>query len=140
MPIRLRLAIAFAVVAAALYALGSWAFASGLSSAQLSLIDSQLTVQLTQAARYLPLGGAAGPATAPSVSPPGDYVIQLVDPGGHVRGASPDAGTVPLITADQLAQARQGRISVTNTADEEGMRIAAAPLAGPNPGMGRRRG
>jgi hypothetical protein len=37
MPIRLRLAIAFAVVAAALYALGSWAFASGLSSAQLSL-------------------------------------------------------------------------------------------------------
>jgi len=132
MPIRLRLAIAFAVVAAALYALGSWAFASGLSSAQLSLIDSQLTVQLTQAARYLPPGGAAGPATAPSVSPPGDYVIQLVDPGGHVRGASPDAGTVPLITADQLAQARQGRISVTNTADEEGLRIAAAPLAGPN--------
>jgi two-component system, OmpR family, sensor kinase len=129
MPIRLRLAVAFAVVAAALYALGSWAFASGLSSAQLSLIDSQLTVQLTQAARYLPPGSAAGAATAPSVSPPGDYVIQLVDPGGHVRGASPDAGTVPLITADQLAQARHGRISVTNTADEDGLRIAAAPLA-----------
>ena len=66
MPIRLRLAIAFAVVAAALYALGSWAFASGLSSAQLSLIDSQLTVQLTQAARYLPPGrGQAVPARPP---------------------------------------------------------------------------
>jgi len=129
MPIRLRLAVAFAVVAAALFALGSWAFASGLSSAQLSLIDSQLTVQLTQAARYLPRGSAAGAATAPYVSPPGDYVIQLVDPGGHVRGASPDAGKVPLITAGQLAQARHGRISITNMADEEGMRIAAAPLA-----------
>jgi len=43
MPIRLRLAVAFAAIAAALFALGSWAFASGLSSAQLSLIDSQLT-------------------------------------------------------------------------------------------------
>jgi hypothetical protein len=31
MPIRLRLAVAFAVIAAALYALGGWLFASGLS-------------------------------------------------------------------------------------------------------------
>jgi two-component system, OmpR family, sensor kinase len=130
MPIRLRLAIAFAVVAAALFALGSWAFASGLSSAQLSTIDSQLTVQLTQAGRFLPLGRAAGAATAPYASPPGDYVIQVIDPSGHVRGASPDAGTVPLIAADQLGQARHGRISVTSTADEEGLRIAAAPLPG----------
>ena len=125
MPIRLRLAVAFAAVAAALFALGSWAFASRLSSAQLSLIDSQLTVQLAQAARYLPPGGP----TDVALSPPGDYVIQVIDAGGKVRGASPDAGTVPLVTAGQLAQARHGRISVTNTADEEGMRIAAAPLA-----------
>jgi signal transduction histidine kinase len=125
MPIRLRLAVAFAAVAAALFALGSWAFASRLSSAQLSLIDSQLTVQLTQAARYLPPGGAADVAL-------GDYVIQVIDASGKVRGASPDAGTVPLVTADQLAQARHGRISVTAAADEEGMRIAAAPLAGPD--------
>jgi two-component system OmpR family sensor kinase len=129
MPIRLRLAAAFAAIAAALFALGSWAFASGLSAAQLSTIDSQLTVQLTQAARYLPPGSATG-ATASSLSPPGDYVIQVIDLGGHVRGASPDAGTVPLVSADQLRQARQGRISVTTTADEEGIRIAAAPLAG----------
>ena len=130
MPIRLRLAVAFAVVAAALFALGGWAFASGLSSAQLSMIDSQLTIQLTQAGRYYPPGSATGAATAPNASPPGDYVIQLVDPGGHVQGASPDAGTIPLVTADQLSQARHVRISVTTTADEEGMRIAAAPLAG----------
>jgi two-component system OmpR family sensor kinase len=127
MPIRLRLATAFAAVAAALFALGGWAFASGLSSAQLSTIDSQLTVQLAQAARYLPPGGATG---GPALSPPGDYVIQVIDPGGHVRGASPDARTAPLVTADQLGQAQQGRISVTTTADEEGLRIAAAPLAG----------
>jgi two-component system, OmpR family, sensor kinase len=130
MPIRLRLAAAFATIAAALFALGGWAFASGLSSAQLNMIDSQLTVQLTQAARYLPPGSPTGAAASSSPSPPGDYVIQVIDPSGHVRGASPDAGTHPLVTADQLGQARHGRISVTTMADEEGLRIAAAPLAG----------
>jgi two-component system, OmpR family, sensor kinase len=130
MPLRLRLAAAFAVVAAALFALGGWAFATRLSSAQLSVIDSQLTVQLTQAARYLPPGSAAGAEAASSPAPPGDYVIQVIDPRGQVQGAGPDTGSAPLVTAGQLRQARDGRISVTTTADEEGMRIAAAPLAG----------
>ncbi|HEY6311075.1 MAG TPA: hypothetical protein VIY52_09755 [Streptosporangiaceae bacterium] len=129
MPIRLRLAAAFAAIAAAVFALGGWAFASGLSSAQLGTIDSQLTVQLTQAARYLPPGSATG-AAVPAPSLAGDYVNQVIDSRGYVRGTSPDAGTIPLVTAEQLGQARHGRISVTTTADEEGMRIAAAPLAG----------
>ena len=59
MPIRLRLAVAFALAAAALFALGGWLFASGLSSAQLKTIDSQLAAQLAQAGRYLP-GAAPG--------------------------------------------------------------------------------
>ncbi len=130
MSIRLRLTAAFAVVAAALFALGGWAFAAGLSSAQLSTIDSQLTVELSQAGRYLPAGSGGGSPSAPSPPAPGDYLIQVIDPGGHVRGTSPEAGTAPLITADQLRQARQGRVSVTRTMDEEGLRIAAAPLAG----------
>ena len=62
MPIRLRLAVAFALAAAALFALGGWLFASGLSSAQLKTIDSQLTAQLAQtgplpAGRRLPDAG-----------------------------------------------------------------------------------
>ena len=56
MPIRLRLAVAFALAAAALFALGGWLFAHGLSSAQLKTIDSQLGVQLAQAGRFLPGG------------------------------------------------------------------------------------
>lgn len=126
MPIRLRLAVAFAAAAAAVFALGSWLFASGLSSAQLNAIDSQLTVQLAQAGRYLP---AAGAGTAAGL-PPGDYVIQVIDAAGHVRGASPDAGAVPLVTGSQLSQARHGRIAVTRTVDDENMRIVAAPLSG----------
>ena len=42
MPIRLRLAVAFALAAAALFALGGWLFASGLSSAQLGVDRLQL--------------------------------------------------------------------------------------------------
>ena len=127
-PIRLRLAVAFAVIAAAVFALGSWLFVAGLASAQLSAIDSQLSAQLTQAAHYLPEGSGAGQAQPATASPsPGEYVIQVIDSAGHVRGASIDAGSVPLVTAAELRQARLNRISVTQLVDEEN---AAAPLAG----------
>ena len=117
---------------AAAAALGGWLFASGLSSAQLNTIDSQLTVQLAQAGRYLtPGGNGTGAGSSPAAGlPPGDYVIQVIDAASHVRGASPDAGAVPLVTGGKLSQARHGRISVTQTVDDESTRIAAAPLDG----------
>ena len=125
MPIRLRLALAFAVAAAAIFALGSWLFIGGLSSAQLGAIDSQLGVQLSQAGRYLTASAQAG-----SGLPPGEYLVQVIDPAGRVRGASPDTGTVPLLAAAELSRARRGRISLTRTASGENTRITAAPLAG----------
>ena len=127
MPIRLRLAVAFGLAAAALFALGGWLFASGLSSAQLTTLDSQLTAQLAQAGRYLPAGSTGSGSVG---LPAGDYLIQVLDAGGRVRGASGDAGTTPLLTPDQLSRARRGRISVTRTVDEERARVAAAPLGG----------
>lgn len=129
MPIRLRLALAFAAAAAIAFALGSWVFLSALSSAQLGTIDSQLAAQLAQAARYLPAGGGGSPS-APVSPAPGEYVVQLVDTTGRVRGASPDAGDTIMLTAAELGQARRGRISVTRTVDGEAERITAAPLAG----------
>ena len=68
MPIRLRLAVAFALAAAAVFALGGWLFASGLSSAQLKTIDSQLAAQLAQAGRYLPGSGAGTAVSSPSAA------------------------------------------------------------------------
>ena len=134
MPIRLRLALACAVAAAIAFALGSWLFISALSSAQLGTIDSQLAVELGQAGRYLPAASAPGASPAAASPPPGEYVIQVVDPADRVRGASPDAGTAPLLSAAELAQARNGRISVTRTIDEENTRVTAGPLAGPQGG------
>ena len=129
MPIRLRLALAFAAATAITFALGGWLFISGLSSAQLRTIDSQLAAQLAQAARYLPAGQQN---TSPAaVSPaPGEYVVQVVDGANHVRGASLDAGTTPLLTAAEVGHAQHGRITVTRMLDEENERVTAAPLAG----------
>ena len=127
MPIRLRLAVAFALAAAAIFALGGWLFISGLSSAQLSTIDSQLAVQLGQAGRYLVAGSQSASAAGPA---PGEYLVQVIDAAGRVRGASPDTGTVPLLTAAELAQARHGQIWLNQAVDDENTRITAAPLAG----------
>jgi len=126
MPIRLRLAAAFALAAAALFALGGWLFAAGLSSAQLKTLDSQLTAQLAQAGRYLPAG--TGPAAA--ALPAGDYLVQVIDTSGRVRGVGGEAGTAPLLTGDQLSRARQGQISLNWTVDGESARVVAAPLGG----------
>ena len=131
MPIRLRLAVAFGLAAAALFALGGWLFASGLSSAQLKTIDSQLAAQLAQAGRYLQGSGTGTAISSPSAGlPGGDYLIQVVDPADRVRGGSGDAGTAPLIGGVQLSRARRGRISLSRTVDEESARVTAAPLDG----------
>lgn len=127
MSIRLRLALGFAVAAAALFAAGAWLFAATLSAAQLRVIDSQLTAQLATAARYVP--GTAQPTVA---AIPGDYLVQVVDAGGQVTGRSPDAGTIPLLSPGQLEQARQSPVSVTATAgneEAERLRVTGAPMA-----------
>ncbi|MGH3252291.1 MAG: hypothetical protein ACRDOI_39610, partial [Trebonia sp.] len=129
MPIRLRLALAFAAAAALLFAVGGWLFAAALSSAQLGAIDSQLTAQLTQAARYVP-GSARTPAPVPAAhASPGEYLLQVIDPAGQVY-SSPDAGSVPLLSTGQLDQARQTQIWATRAIDEEDTRLTAAPLSG----------
>jgi signal transduction histidine kinase len=63
MPIRLRLAVAFAVIAAALYALGGWLFARGIS---LSGGESRDVYEatLSQVARELAVGGVVFVAVA----------------------------------------------------------------------------
>ena len=99
MSVRLRLALAFTAAAALLFAAGAWLFAAALSSAQLGVIDSQLTVQLAQAARYLP---APAPAAAGSAAP-GQYTVQAIGPAGQVRG-SPDACTAPLLTPQNCSR------------------------------------
>jgi signal transduction histidine kinase len=127
MSIRLRLAVVFAVASAVVFALGSWLFVTELSSSLLGSIDSQLTVRLAQAARYLPVPGAPAPAAGSPA--PGEYVVQIIDSSGRVRGASADAGTTPMLSTAELRQAQHSRLLLTNSAEGERERLMAAPLA-----------
>jgi two-component system, OmpR family, sensor kinase len=127
MSIRLRLAVLFAAASAVLFALGSWLFVNELSSSLLSSLDSQLAVRLSQAATTLHAAGVPGSAAGGSV--PGEYVVQVIDSSGRVRGASADAGRAPLISAAELRQARHGRLLQTITVEGERERVLAAPFA-----------
>jgi signal transduction histidine kinase len=129
MSIRLRLAVVFAVAAAIVFALGSWLFVATLSASLLSSIDSRLTSQFDQASRYLPQRGDQRPATAGNAAP-GEYVVQVIDPAGRVRGASADADTAPMLTAAEERQARHSRLAVIRTTEDERERLLAGPLAG----------
>ncbi|MGA8248986.1 MAG: HAMP domain-containing sensor histidine kinase [Nocardioides sp.] len=127
MSIRLRLAVVFAVASAVLTALGGWLFVDQLSASLQTSIDSQLAVQLTQAPRFLPTSDAVTSTSGPA---PGEYVVQVIDSSGQVRGGSADAGTSPLLGARDLQRARSGRLLVTGLAEGERERVLAAPLAG----------
>ncbi len=128
MSIRLRVAAVFTLALAIAFALGSWLLASQLSSVIFSSIDSGLAPQLTTASQLRPSAQAsAHPASSPV--PPGDYILQLIDPAGHVRAAGPEAGSVPLLTPSQQQAARRGRIVLTTTVDGDPERVLAEPVA-----------
>ena len=91
MSIRLRLAVVFAVASAVLIALGGWLSVDQLRP-RCRARWTPSAVQLTQAARFVPTSdvppGTNGPA-------PGEYVVQVVDGSGQLRGGSADAGSSP---------------------------------------------
>jgi signal transduction histidine kinase len=130
MSIRLRLAVVFAAASAVMFALGGWLFAATLSASLLGSVDSQLAAQLARASRYLPASPAQPAQPAPASAAPGEYVVQVIDSSGRVRGASADAGTVPLLGPADLARAGRGPILLTTSAEGERERVRAAPLAG----------
>lgn len=127
MSIRLRLAVLFAVASAVVFTLGSWLFVAKLSSSLLSSIDAQLAVQLDRAGRYVPAAGRPGPAAGSPA--PGEFVVQVIDSSGRVRGASADAGTAPMLSAGELGQAARSRLVLTKKDEGERERLIAVPLA-----------
>jgi two-component system, OmpR family, sensor kinase len=128
-PIRLRVALVFALALAVAFALGGWLFVSQLSVAMLRSTDVALSARLSQAGRYAEDdGNPRSPAVARGRPAPGEYLVQIVSPSGQVTHASPDAGNVPLLSAAQLQQARQGGLTLTRTLYGEPERITAAPL------------
>jgi signal transduction histidine kinase len=131
-PIRIRLALVFALLVAVAFSLGSWLFVTELSSGLQGLLDSQLTAQLAQADRYL--SSTAQPTEPPGPAPsavgpaPGEYFFQVLDATGKLRGSSLDAGSVPLVSPPDLRHAREHQLFLTTSIEGEHARLTAAAI------------
>jgi len=129
MSIRLRLAVVFAVVSAALFALGGWLFVTVLSSSLMASIDAQLAAQATQASASAYLSSSPPPSPpATEASNPPEYAIQLIDRSGRVQGASQEAGRGLILSSAELNRARHGQILVTQERGGEHERVLAEPF------------
>ena len=128
MSIRLRLALLFAVASAMALSLGAWLFVSVLSSSLLGSVDSQLAAQASHASSYIGAGSHI-PVTTLGANGP-EYVVQVVDGSGNVRGSSADAPTVAIISAATVDQAKTHQVLLTHTRDNEHERVLAQPLPG----------
>jgi signal transduction histidine kinase len=129
-PIRLRVALVFALALAAAFALGGWLFVSQLSAALLRSTDAALVARLAQIHRYTSEddGNPASPAVRAGPPGPGEYIYQVIDSSGRITQASPNSGGKLLLTAAQLQHARHRQIAVTRTLDGEPERLIAAPF------------
>ncbi len=128
MSLRLRLALLFAIASAVVLSLGAWLFVSVLSSSLLSSVDSQLAVQASHTLSYLN-GGSQFPQTTSSANGP-EYVVQVVDGSGTVRGSSADAPAVPIVPAAVIGQSKTHPVVVTHTRNDEHERVLAQPMPG----------
>ena len=128
MSIRLRLALLFVVASAMVLSLGAWLFVSVLSSSLLTSVDSQLAAQASHASSYIGAGSHI-PVTNLGANGP-EYVVQVIDGSGNVRGSSADAPTVPIISAATVDQAKTHQVFLTHTRDNEHERVLAQPLPG----------
>jgi two-component system, OmpR family, sensor kinase len=127
-PIRLRVALVFALALAIAFALGGWLFVSQLSAAMLRSTDSALAARLSQVGRDPEGETTPIAAVTPGAPAPGEYIVQVVNAAGRVRRGSPHAGQALLLTKAELARARRGDITLTRAIDGQATRILAAPL------------
>jgi len=127
-PIRLRVALVFALALAIAFALGGWLFISQLSAANLRTTDSALAARLSQV-RSDPEGETSPiAAVLPGGPAPGEYIVQVVDGSGRVRRASPHAPQASMLNAAELSQARRHKVILTRTIDDQPLRLFAASL------------
>jgi two-component system, OmpR family, sensor kinase len=124
-PIRLRLALLFALGTAALIATAGFVFASQLHDGLLSSLDSGLRPRADLVGRAVTVGSVnRGPDGSPATIA-GSYT-QVYDATGALMGASIDVGRQPILTPADLTAARTRPLSVTRRISDS----AGSPVAG----------
>ena len=129
MPIRLRVALVFALALTIAFTLAGWLLVTQLSAAMLRSTDAALAARVSQAARSLDENDDNPNSRLVTGSPvPGESIVQVIDSSGRLKKASPDAGRALLLTPAELSRARHHEITFTRALDEEPERFLAAPL------------
>ncbi len=107
MPLRLRLAMLFALGTAAVIAVAALAFVWQLRLSLDASVDAGLRARVRAVADELDSEG-----TLPQLGPTAQ-IVQLRAPDGRLLASSPVAGTQPLLDATQRQRALAGQVSFT---------------------------
>ncbi len=123
MPLRLRLAVLFALATAAVIAIGGLTFILQLRVSVDASLDPGLRARVALVADELGTDGVTG-ALAPS-----DGIVQVTDASGALVAATPEAGRRPILDAAQRLKAQAGEISFTADVRGDRSRLLATTIA-----------
>jgi len=124
MPLRLRLALLFALVTAALVTVAGFVFVVQLRVSVDASLDPGLRGRVAAVADELGSEDQLPPRG------PNDGIVQVIGPGGQILVSSADAGTAPLLDPAQRAAATTGEVSFTATVDGDRSRVLATTVPG----------
>jgi two-component system OmpR family sensor kinase len=133
LPIRVRVAAAFALVMAVLLGVAGVGLYLALGATLRSGIDEALRTRAADVATIAREVGD-GPAAASPLTARGESIAQILTPGGRVVDASPALRRVPLLTRRQLAAAARGatfaqRPAIHPSDDDDVTRMLALPVS-----------
>ena len=121
MPLRLRLAVLFALATAAVILVAGVAFVLQLRVSVDASLDPGLRTRAAAVADEL----GAGLVDQPLPGVDSDSIVRVSTVTGQVLLASPNTGPAPLLTAQQRQSALTGEISFTASVDGDSDRILA---------------
>ncbi len=131
MPLRLRLALLFAIATTAVLSVVGVAFYLQLRASLDSSLDTSLAARSDALATRLAEAPDDGAGTAVGGS---EEIAQVLSLDGNVIASSANAGTVPLIADRRLTRARRGSVLFTTEVRERRSRLLATTARiGPDP-------
>ncbi len=122
MPLRLRLALLFALATAVVIAVAGLAFVLQLRVSVDASLDPGLRARVAVVADEMGTEGGAPPFGA------ADGIVQVSSPDGLIGAFSPEAGPTPLLDAVQRSQALAGETSFTAMVNGDRSRVLATTV------------
>jgi two-component system, OmpR family, sensor kinase len=122
MPLRLRLALLFALATGVVIAVAGLAFVLQLRASVDASLDPGLRARVAVVADEMGSEGGAPPFGA------ADGIVQVSSADGTVLAFSPEAGSMPLLDAVQRAQAMAGEVSYTAGVNGDRSRVLATTI------------